>query len=152
MSGWKARRTLCPARSAARLRRALPERDDYVAEAGLYLHAHISTLHRLLDMAPGNAPERLCARNSCMGLDLLSLAEVAPVVSAFALGRLCGPFGVLVALVPLIPLLWLCEQFRLFERRGRARCRRGECPWCGRKRGVEPAACPCRDPCAQAGG
>ena len=80
--------------------------------------ARISTLHRLLDMAPGNAPERLCARNSCMGLDLLSLAEVAPVVSAFALGRLCGPFGVLVALVPLIPLLWLCEQFRLFERRG----------------------------------
>jgi hypothetical protein len=93
-----------------------------------------SALHRLLRITPGYAPEWLCSRDSCTGIDLLTAVPALPFLGAAVLSKLFGWWWVWLPVLPFMLLFmrYACLPFESRERAGRARRRRGECARCGR--------------------
>jgi hypothetical protein len=101
-----------------------------------------SHLHRLLRITPGYAPAWLCSRNTCEGIDLLTLAPVIGFIASAALAKWASAWILVVAVPILVSWLVFAFEFSQRERWGRARRRRGECVWCGQPKTVSGVACP----------
>jgi len=56
----------------------------------MFRAARVSALHRLLGLAPGQAPMWLCSRDSCTALDLLGRVVAVSLLTAMVLGRSFG--------------------------------------------------------------
>jgi hypothetical protein len=94
-----------------------------------------TALHRFLGIAPGAAPPWLCAPDACQGFDLLQAAELVIIAGVVVLGVVRGSWRPLLVAIPAMAWFGLRVHapFEGHERLWRARRRRGECPWCGRR-------------------
>jgi len=101
-----------------------------------------SVPHRLLGFTTGYAPPWFCTRNACTGFDFLDVLAFIGFLALLLLFQFYSVWTGIVGLVPIVCWWILIGSFKNRERWGRARRRRIECVWCGRKGTPSGSDCP----------
>jgi hypothetical protein len=103
-----------------------------------------SVLHRFLGITPGAAPAWLCSLDGCQGFDLFVAVEDSLIIVGLVLGPARGFWWPLLIALAAVTSFGFCVHvpFERYERRARARRRRGECVWCGRHGFAPGSGCP----------
>jgi hypothetical protein len=101
----------------------------------MHCRPRTTTLHRLLGITPGAAPSWLCSPEGCRSFDLLQATELVLFAGVVVLGVVRSSWWPLLAVIPAMACfeLRVHTPFESHERLWRARRRRDECPWCGRR-------------------